>query len=178
MWTKPGGGDPAWPLKDGVMTVGGSGLVSKKEFGDFKLHVEFNIPYMPDAKGQARGNSGVYLQGRYEIQVLDSYGLKSQDNDCGGIYKQYAPAVNACKPPLQWQTYDITFRAPRVADGKVVEPARVTVVHNGLTIHDDREIKPTPGGIDGDATKTTGPIFLQNHGNPVQFRNIWVQPIE
>jgi hypothetical protein len=177
-WSKPGGGDPAWPLENGVMTVGSSGLVSKDSFGDFKLHLEFNVPYMPDARGQGRGNSGVYLQGRHEIQVLDSYGLDSKDNDCGGIYQQYAPTVNACKPPLQWQTYDITFHAAKVEDGKVIEKARVTVVHNGVTIHDNREIRPTPGGIDGDATKTTGPIYLQNHGNPVQFRNIWVQPIK
>ena len=98
-----------WPYSDGILTVGSGDIMTEKTFGNFELHVEFNVPYMPDAHGQGRGNSGVYLAGNHELQVLDSYGLKSQDNDCGAIYKQVAPAVNACKPPLQWQTYDITF---------------------------------------------------------------------
>src|SRR5205823_7252125 len=143
-----------------------------KKFGDFQLHVEFNVPYMPKAKGQARGNSGVYLDGTYELQVLDSYGLKSQDNDCGAIYKQVAPSVNACKPPLQWQTYDVTFQKARVEGDKVVKKARITVEQNGIKIIDNAEISPTPGGVN---TKegADGPLLLQDHGDDVQFRNIW-----
>ena len=105
--------------------------------GHFRLHVEFRVPYMPEAQGQGRGNSGVYLQGRYEVQVLDSYGLKSRDNDCGGIYKVATPRVNACKAPTVWQTYDIDFHAPVFEDGKKVEPARITVRQNGVEIHED-----------------------------------------
>ena len=121
--------------------------MTEKTFGNFELHVEFNVPYMPDAHGQGRGNSGVYLTGNHELQVLDSYGLKSQNNDCGAIYQQVAPSVNACKPPLQWQTYDVTFHKAQVQDGKVVKKARVTVVQNGVKIIDDAEISPTPGGL-------------------------------
>ena len=120
--------------------------MTEKTFGNFELHVEFNVPYMPDAHGQARGNSGVYLTGNYELQVLDSYGLKIQDNDCGAIYHQINPAVNACKPPLQWQTYDVTFHKAKLEDGKVVKKARVTVIQNGIKIIDDAEISPSPGG--------------------------------
>ncbi len=138
--------------------------------------LEFNVPYMPDQKGQARGNSGVYLGGIYELQVLDSYGLKLQNNDCGAIYQQVIPSVNVCKPPLQWQTYDITFHKAVVEDGKVVKKARVTVLHNGVKTIDEAEIAPTPGGTttkEGDA----GPLLLQDHGNKVQFRNLWLKPL-
>jgi hypothetical protein len=171
-------GQPAkWPFADGILAVGKGNIHTEKTFGDGLLHVEFNVPYMPDAKGQARGNSGVYVQGRYEVQVLDSYGLKSQDNDCGGIYKQYAPSVNACKPPLQWQTYDITFRQAKRDGDTITQKARITVKQNGVTIIDDKEIDPTPGGLDTEAGKP-GPLLLQDHGNDVQFRNIWFQPAE
>jgi hypothetical protein len=128
------------------------------------------------AKGQARGNSGVFLQGRYELQVLDSYGLKPQNNDCGAIYKQIAPAVNACKAPLQWQTYDVTFHAPKLEGDMVVKKARVTVVQNGITIIDDKEIEVTPGGIDSKPAPT-GPLQLQDHHNAVEYRNIWIKPL-
>jgi hypothetical protein len=174
-WVKADGTTPAaWPVAEGAMTVGRGDIRTAQSFGSFRLHVEFNVPSMPEARGQARGNSGVYLQGRYELQVLDSYGLDPQDNDCGAIYKQVAPAVNACKPPLQWQSYDVTFHAARPADGR---KARVTVVHNGITIIDDREVEPTPGGV---ATKEPGrgPILLQDHGNPVRYRNLWIVAIE
>ncbi len=178
-WVKVDGKTPAdWPLEDGILTVGaGKGTIMTKQTfdGDYTLHVEFNVPYMPEARGQGRGNSGVYLQGRCELQVLDSYGLDSQDNDCGGIYKQHAPAVNACKPPLQWQTYDIEFQAPVVRDGEVAKKARVTIRQNDLVIHDDVEIETTPGGIEGD-TLAEGPLLLQDHGNAVQYRNIWLLP--
>jgi hypothetical protein len=178
-WVKLDGKSPAaWPVEDGIMTVAprqGS-IMTKKTLGDVMLHLEFNVPYMPQAKGQARGNSGVYLTGSHELQVLDSYGLKPQDNDCGAIYKQVVPLVNACKPPLQWQTYDVTFHKARVEGGKVVKKARITVVQNGLKIIDDAEISPTPGGV-GTKEGDDGPLMLQDHGNLVQFRNIWAKPL-
>jgi hypothetical protein len=180
-WVKVDGKSPAaWRVADGVLTVekGAGSIRTEKTFGDFQLHLEFNIPYMPQARGQARGNSGVYLEGIHELQVLDSYGLKPQDNDCGAIYKQVTPRVNACKPPLQWQTYDVTFHKARVKDGKVEKKARVTVVQNGITIIDDAKISPTPGGVGEIAEGEDGPLMLQDHGNAVQYRNLWLKPLD
>ncbi len=177
-WVRQSDGPPAaWPFKNGILTVKGGNIQTKTRYGDFRLHVEFNIPYMPDKTGQARGNSGVYLDGLYELQVLDSYGLKLQDNDCGAIYKQIIPSVNACKPPLQWQTYDVTFRAAKVKDGQVTR-ASLTVVQNGHTIIDDKEISPSPGGVAGVKEGDKGPIMLQDHGNAVQYRNIWIKNLD
>ncbi len=123
-WVKRDGKSPAdWPVADGIITVGKGDIMTEKPFGNFQLHLEFNVPYMPDARGQGRGNSGVYLDGIYELQVLDSYGLKPKNNDCGAIYTQLVPRVNACKPPLQWQTYDVTFKKAVVEEGKVVKKA-------------------------------------------------------
>ncbi len=178
-WVKAGAQTPAaWPVEDGVMHVGkGQGAIAtSRKLGSVQLHVEFNVPLMPEAKGQARGNSGVYLAGAYELQILDSYGLKLQDNDCGAIYKQVTPLHNACKPPLQWQTYDITFHKADVRDGKVVKKAHVTVVQNGITIIDNAEISPTPGGVDTKEGED-GPLLLQDHGNDVMFRNLWARPL-
>lgn len=179
-WVKRNGKDKAsWKLVDnGVMQVAGGDIMTEKTFeGPFKLHVEFRVPYMPKASGQGRGNSGVYVHGRYEVQVLDSYGLKSQNNDCGGIYSVAAPLVNACKAPTVWQSYDIEFTPPKCTDGKRTEFGRMTVYHNGVKIHDNVELKTdnTTAGLGGDPCKP-GPILLQDHGNPVQFRNIWLVP--
>jgi hypothetical protein len=177
-WVKSDGKTPAtWTVKDGAMHVGRGPIMTAKTMGDFTLHVEFNVPLMPNAKGQARGNSGVYLTGAYELQVLDSFGLKPQTNDCGAIYQQIAPKVNACKPPLEWQTYDITFHKAKVEGGKVVSKAKITVLQNGVAIIDNAEISPTPGGT-GVKEGSDGPLMLQDHGNDVQFRNIWMKPIQ
>jgi hypothetical protein len=178
-WVKRDGkSEVKWALKDGVMEcVKGQGdIMTREKFGGrFKLHVEFRVPYEPQGKGQGRGNSGVYVQGRYEVQVLDSYGLKSGKNDCGAIYNVAAPAVNACKAPTVWQTYDIEFTAPKFENGKKTEPARMTVHHNGVKIHDAVAIPVdnTTAGLGGDPA-TPGPILLQDHGHPVQYRNIWL----
>jgi hypothetical protein len=171
----------AWKLVEGgAMQVQGGDIHTKQTFGgNFQLHVEFRVPYMPEAKGQARGNSGVYVQGRYEVQILDSYGLETTDHDCGGIYEVATPIVNACKAPTVWQSYDITFRSPRCENGAQVEPPRISVRHNGVLIHRDVKItkENTRAGMGGDVCKP-GPIMLQDHGNPVQFRNIWLLPSE
>jgi len=166
-----------WKVMDGVMEVApGSGdIVTKQKFSDFQLHLEFRLPFMPEARGQARANSGVYLQGRYEVQVLDSYGLQGVDNECGGIYKVAAPRINMCAPPGQWQTYDVTFRAPRFdKDGKKNKDAIATVSHNGVVIHSDLVLPgPTGGALDNDV-HLPGGLLLQDHGNLVQYRNIWL----
>jgi hypothetical protein len=168
-----------WKLVEGAaVQAGGGDIMTKQTFdGTFKLHVEFRVPYMPKATGQGRGNSGVYLQGRYEVQVLDSYGLDSKDNDCGAIYTIAKPLVNACKAPTVWQSYDIDFHAPKFADGKKTEPGRISVVHNGIKIQDDTKLTKdnTTAGLGGDPA-APGPILLQDHGNPVQYRNIWLLP--
>ncbi len=146
---------------------------SLRAFGDQMLHLEFRTPFKPLARGQARGNSGVYLQSRYEVQVLDSFGLDGKNNECGGIYKIVAPRVNMCFPPLTWQTYDIDFTAARYENGKKVKNARITVRHNGAVIIDDVELPhATPGRIE--EGPQDAPLFLQGHGNPVVYRNIWV----
>ncbi|MDR3402380.1 MAG: DUF1080 domain-containing protein [Chthoniobacter sp.] len=159
-------------MDDRKLLAGGTKSVQK--FGDFTLHVEFRTPFKPTARGQARGNSGVYLQDRYEVQVLDSFGLNGESNECGGIYHEVKPRLNACFPPLSWQTYDIDFEAAHFdADGKKTKNAMATVRHNGILVHDHVEIPgPTGGGQPEKAAP--GPIQLQGHGNPVFFRNIWI----
>ena len=180
-WTKLDGGAPGWEVADGAMTVTATegDIVSREQFTDFLLHLEFMTPDMPDATGQAKGNSGVFLQGRYEIQVLDSYGIDVPGmGDCGAIYNQFAPLVNACKPPLEWQTYDAIFRAARVTEsGEIEENARVTVLQNEIVIQNNVQIQGATGGAtDGDAAEP-GPLRLQDHGNPVKYRNIWIAPL-
>lgn len=158
--------------EDGLLT---QGATSTKTFGDFTIHIEYRLPYMPNARGQGRGNSGIYLQHRYEVQMLDSFGLEGKDNECGGIYKVSAPKENLCFPPLTWQTYDIDFTAAKVdAEGKKTSNARVTVKHNGVVIQNNIELPGTTGGAKLKEDGTPGPIHLQNHGNPVRYRNIWV----
>jgi len=182
-WQKRDGGEVKWVLRpNGAMEgVKGHGdIVTKEKFGcSFKLHVEFRVPYEPGGAGQGRGNSGVYVQGRYEVQVLDSYGLQSKNNDCAAIYEVAAPTQNVCKAPTVWQSYDIEFTAPVFAGGKKTEPARMTVYHNGVKVHDGVRIPVdnTRAGAGGDPA-TPGPILLQDHGHPVQYRNIWLLPLK
>ncbi len=146
-----------------------------QKFADVQLHVEFMTPYMPDATGQARGNSGVYLQDRYEVQVLDSLGLVPQKNDCGALYNVAAPKGMAALPPLRWQTYDITFVAPKLENGKVVKTGNITVLHNGILILDKQELPVQPANPAGArGVVDVGVLKLQDHGNTVKFRNIWL----
>jgi len=177
---KPGEDDTVkWELVGGAMRVtrgpGGGNIITRKKFNDLKLHIEFRTPFMPEKRGQGRGNSGVYLQGRYECQVLDSYGLEGKDNECGGIYKVRPPRVNMCAPPTQWQTYDITFLAPKFdGDGKLTKKATMTVLHNGVLIQDKTPVGgSTTASLGGKASEPAG-VYLQDHGNKVEYRNIWV----
>jgi len=168
---------------DGALMVGPKGkyIVSKQAFKDCDLHIEFRLSYMPEARGQGRSNSGVFLQDTYEVQVLDSFGLPSYYDDCGALYKVAAPMVNACYPPGAWQTYDISYRAARFApDGTVAEYPRMTVRHNGVLIHNDQEMPYLTNWKEKERLlpppTDPGPIKMQCHGNYVQFRNIWVTP--
>lgn len=162
--------EPGRLMEDGLMGVG---TRTKDKFDSFTLHLEFRTPFMPYAGGQARGNSGMYLQDQYECQILDSFGLEGLDNECGGIYQNARPLVNMCLPPLSWQTYDVDFTGAKFdADGKVTAPARCTIRHNGVVIHDHLELATTPGG--GQQDQKPGALYLQDHGDPVRFRNIWI----
>ena len=158
--------------EDGLLREGVDG---KRRFQSFTLHLEFRTPFKPYARGQGRGNSGFYAQGRYEVQILDSFGLESRSGDCGGIYSVAPPKVNMCLPPLSWQTYDVDFTAAEFdAKGKKVKNARMTVRHNGVLVHDDVEVpRATTSCIEPESPRP-GPVHLQNHGNPVRFRNIWL----
>ena len=173
-------GAPAeWTVKDGVMTVTSDNIVSKYEYGDAHIHVEFRIPDMPEEQGQNKGNSGVYIQGCYELQVLDSYGVKApRIDDCGAIYSICPPLTNASLAPLEWQVYDIYLKAAVVGDdGTVKENAVVTIVQNGQVIHNNLTLPSnTPGGV-YEHVVSKGPLLLQDHGCPVSFRNVWVQPL-
>jgi hypothetical protein len=162
--------DPAVLADEMLMGVG---TRTKQKFGSYRLHLEFRTPFMPSALGQARGNSGMYLHDQYECQILDSFGLDGADNECGGLYSVSKPQVNMCFPPLAWQTYDVELTAAKFDDqGKVVEPVKATIKHNGVVIHNNVSLKVTPGG--GQNDQKPGALFLQNHGDPVRFRNIWL----
>ena len=151
------------------------GTKSKQSFGDCTLHLEFRTPFMPAARGQGRGNSGVYLQDRYECQVLDSFGLKGENNEAGGIYTISKPTLNMCFPPLAWQTYDIDYTAAKFdADGKKTGNPMMSVKLNGVLVQDRVEIPHTTTAAGRKEGPETGPIQLQNHGNPVFYRNIWI----
>ena len=170
-------GKTADNFKGGRMTDDGllmAGATSKQKFQSFTLHMEFQTPFKPAARGQGRGNSGFYAQGRYEIQILDSFGLEGRDNECGGIYSVGPPDVNMCLPPLSWQTYDVDFQTAQFKDGKKVKDAVLNVRHNGVLIHKDRVADHKTTAAPVNEGPEPGPIFLQNHGNPVRFRNIWV----
>jgi len=181
-WTAGGSKPVGWKNEDGVLEVvprSGS-IVTKESYGDFMLHLEFNLASMPGKKEQSKSNSGVHLHGLYEIQILDSIDNPTyKAGACGSIYLQKDPDKNVCKAPGEWQTYDITFRAPRFdSDGKVTEKPRVTVIWNGTKVHDNVEINgPTHAGSTAPMV-ATGPISLQDHGCPVKFRNIWIRPIK
>jgi hypothetical protein len=180
-WTDMQGGPCPWKIENGYLeTAPGKGsIITKDKYQDFTLHVEFWLPKLPDdVKGQARANSGVYEQGRYEVQVLDSYGLKAQNNDCGAIYGVKAPNVNAARPPEHWQTYDITFRAPRFdAAGKKTQNARfVKGVWNGQVIHENVDCPGPTTAAPFPESAQPGPIYLQDHGNRVRYRNLWIVP--
>lgn len=178
-WVHRDGTPAKWKVEDGVMTVvPGTGCVYTKEtYGDAHLHVEFNCPYIEGATGQGRSNSGVYIHGCYEVQVLDSWGNGIADNECGAVYSIAAPIVNASARPGEWQTYDIIIRAAVLEDGKVVKNAFLTLIHNGQVIHNNLELpRNTPGGL-YDHVVGEGPLWLQDHGNYVHFRNIWVEKL-
>ncbi len=171
----------AWEVTpEGVLTVtpGKPDILTKENYGDFDLHLEFKIPLMPDKKSQERGNSGVYMHGLYEIQILDAYNNETYKfGGCGAIYGQKDPDKNACKPPEEWQTYDIQFRAPRFgADGSISEKPVISVRWNGVKVHDKVEINNSTAASLGTAPTPEGPLMLQNHGTPVQYRNIWIVP--
>ena len=170
------GNTPDWKVEDGIATVGHEDIVSDYQFSDAHIHVEFRIPDMPDCTGQAKGNSGVYVHGCYEIQVLDSYGIENPRNDdCSGIYSIQAPLCNACLPAEEWQTYDIIFRAPRFNQyGEIAEDGRITLLQNGIVVHNNFILPSvTPGGITENRRVAKGPLMLQDHGNAVSFRNVW-----
>ena len=151
-----------------------AGATGKSDFQDFTLHFEFRCPFQPAARGQGRGNSGLYLQHRYELQILDSFGLSGEHNECGGFYTLKEPSLNMALPPLAWQTYDIYFEGARFDGDKKIKNAKVTVKHNGVTIHDNFELpKLCPGGASSEFPGK-GPFALQNHGDAVVYRNFWV----
>jgi hypothetical protein len=164
-----------WDIVGGAMQVKKGDLVARERLTDFQLHIEFRTPYMPKARGQARGNSGVYLQSIYEVQVLDSFGLYPlAQNDCGSIYAIKAASGNHCLPPMEWQTYDIILR-----NGGPGQTPEITVRHNGVvTIENARVPSGIIGKGGGGGTPDGGFLKLQDHGNPVQFRNIWVLPLK
>lgn len=181
-WQAAGGAPAAWPVVGGIVQTGRGSIETKASFGDVQLHVEFATPVDVKGNSQERGNSGVFLAGRFEIQILDSFNNPTYpDGQAAAMYGQFPPLVNVSRPPGEWQAYDITFTAPRFAGTQLQAPATVTVLHNGVLVHHarafwgptaHRRINPyTPASA-------SGPIRLQDHANPVRFRNIWVRPLK
>jgi hypothetical protein len=183
-WQTPEGGPAGWKVAGGFMEVApGTGPIqTKSQFGDVQLHVEWASPNPAVGKGQDRGNSGIFLMGVYELQVLDSYRADTYaDGQAGAIYGQFPPLSNASRPPGEWQTYDVAFRRPRFnTDGKLTEPARVTLFHNGILVQNNEELFGKTSWLEGlpyEAHADRGPIQLQDHGHPVRFRNIWIRDL-
>ena len=173
----------SWKVEHGVATVGKKSIRTKEAFGDCQIHVEFKTPTPPKGNGQGRGNSGIYIMGRYEVQVLDSYENETYyDGQAAALYKQSPPLVNASRPPGQWQTYDIIFERPHFDEnGSLVKPAYATVLHNGVAVQVHQELRGNTSFNKRsryDAHPDRLPISIQNHNNPVQFRNIWVRDLE
>jgi hypothetical protein len=173
-----------WLVRDGYMeVVAGTGtLKTARAFGSAQLHIEWRAPPPPKGEGQDRSNSGVFLMGFYEVQVLDSYQSDTYaDGQAAAIYGQFPPLVNACRPPGQWQTYDIVFHRPKfAADGSVLEPARMTVFHNGVLVHDNDVLKGRTAharAAEYSPHADKLPLALQDHGHPVRYRNIWVREL-
>jgi hypothetical protein len=186
-WLYRDGRPAQWPVIDGALVSksGTGNIYTKQKFGSAQIHVEFATPFMPNAHGQARANSGVYLQGRYEIQILDSFNNPTYANgSAGSLYGQYPPLVNVSRPPREWQTYDIVFHAPKCgSDGKIETPGAVTVLYNGVLVQDNVTIEGRTTSSDNTDVCDDGPLMLQDHYHPdvketfMQFRNIWLRPL-
>jgi hypothetical protein len=181
-WTSKSGGNIEWKVENGAMTVvGGKGMITSKEsFGDMQMHIEWRTPAEVKGESQGRGNSGIFIMGLYELQVLDNYNNRTYSNgQAGSIYKQLIPLANACRKPGEWQTYDVVFTAPRFAEnGMVKTPARITIIHNGVLVQNNATIVGATEYIGIPVYQKHAdklPISLQDHGNPVSFRNIWVR---
>jgi hypothetical protein len=183
-WTDEDGNEAGWTVGGGAMTVvaGAGSIQTRRGFGDIQLHIEWRSPAEVTGEGQGRGNSGVYLMGLYEVQILDSYRNRTYANgQAAAIYKQHAPLVNASRPPGTWQSYDIVFTAPRFGeDGRLQSPAYVTVLHNGVLVQSHSEIRGPTRWIGWPSYRSHAdrlPILLQDHGNPVSYRNVWVREL-
>lgn len=182
-WVSEKDGPAQWAIKNGAMTVvkGAGGIKTKTSFEDCQLHIEWRSPAVVKGEGQGRGNSGIFLQQQYELQVLDSYNNKTYSNgQAGSIYKQSIPLVNACRKPGEWQTFDIIWTAPRFKDdGSILSPARITVLQNGILVQNNTELKGKTEYIGQPTYVQHGalPIILQDHGDAVSYRNIWVRKL-
>ena len=183
-WQHESGEEPKWTLSNNVMTVkaGTGGIFTKQKFGDCQLHIEWRTPAVVKGDGQNRGNSGIFLMGRYEVQLLDSYNNKTYTNgQAGSVYKQHIPLVNACKSPGEWQSYDIIFTAPHFSENSfTAEPARITVIQNGVLVQNNVTIWGTTFNVGSPVYEKHDPkesISLQDHGHPTSFRNIWIREL-